>query len=154
MLLSLSAAMTQPVQLVPTQGVTQAPPVPGLTPLEHVPTQAGSPPKKAEDSLLDDMSAGLPSLTGNPGSDVLKPLSPFDSESSSQPYVATPAPSEASLATASTTSTSTSFTLKSDTTIDIDTAKAIEAVRNSLGAKDGAGLTLDQLTKRAQAKES
>ena len=41
MLLSLSAAMTQPVQLVPTQGVMQAPPVPGLTPLEHVPTQVG-----------------------------------------------------------------------------------------------------------------
>ena len=41
MLLSLSAAMTQPVQLVPTQGVMQAPPVPGLTPLEHVPNQVG-----------------------------------------------------------------------------------------------------------------
>ena len=116
--------------------------------------QAGSPPKKADESQLNDMSAGLPSLTGNPGSDGLQPLSPFDSGSSSQPSVATPAPSEASLATASTTSTSTSFTLKSDTTIDVDTAKAIEAVRNSLGAKDGAGLTLDQLTKRAQAKES
>ena len=114
--------------------------------------QAGSPPKKADESQLNDMSAGLPSLTGNPAG--RQPLSPFDSESSSQPSVATPAPSEASLATASTTSTSTSFTLKSDTTIDIDTAKAIEAVRNSLGAKDGAGLTLDQLTKRAQAKES
>ena len=113
--------------------------------------QAGSPPKKADESQLNDMSAGLPSLTGKQG---LKPLSPFDSESLSGPSVATPAQSEASLATASTTSTSTSFTLKSDTTIDIDTAKAIEAVRNSLGAKDGAGLTLDQLTKRAQAKES
>ena len=41
MLLSLPAAMTQPVQLVPGQGVMQAPPVPGLTPLEHVPTQVG-----------------------------------------------------------------------------------------------------------------
>jgi len=116
--------------------------------------QAGSPPGKAEDSQLNDMSAGLPSLTGDLGSDVLKPLSTFDSETLSQPSVATPSPSEASLATASTTSTSASFTLKSDTTIDSDTAKAIEAVRNSLGAKDGAGLTLDQLTKRAQAKES
>jgi len=52
MLLSLpAAAMTQPVQLVPAQGVMQAPPVPGLTPLEHVPTQVGI---KCSSSLSGD----------------------------------------------------------------------------------------------------
>ena len=91
------------------------------------------------------MSAGLPSLRltgsgcasgleGLAGDDVLKPLGHFGSEELAAPSVDTPAPSEQSLATASTTSTSTS--LRSSYTSSSDTAKAIEAVRQSLEAKD------------------
>ena len=91
------------------------------------------------------MSAGLPALhltssghesgpEGLSGDDVLKPLGQFGSEELAAPSVNTPAPSERSLATASTTSTSTS--LISSHTSSSDTAKAIEAVRQSLEAKE------------------
>lgn len=91
------------------------------------------------------MNAGLPSLhltgsgrtsglEGLSGGDVLKPLGHFGSEELAAPSLNTPAPSERSLATASTTSTSTS--LISSQTSSSDTAKAIEAVRQSLEATD------------------
>ena len=94
------------------------------------------------------MSAGLPSLhlTGNDsasgleglsGDDVLMPLGHYGSEELAAPSLNTPAPSERSLATASTCSTSTS--LISSQTSSSDTAKAIEAVRQSLEAKDCKG---------------
>ena len=94
------------------------------------------------------MSAGLPSLhltgsncahglEGLSGDDVLKPLGRFGSEELAAPSLNTPAPSERSLATASTTSTSTS--LISSQTSSSDTAKAIEAVRQSLASKECKG---------------
>lgn len=121
----------------------------GRAPKHSFLSQASSPPRKAgEGDRLEDMSAGLPSLHltgGNPapgleglsGEDVLKPLGHFGSEELAAPSLSTPAPSEQSLATASTTSTSTS--LISSHTSSSDTAKAIEAVRQSLEAKEFKG---------------
>ena len=89
------------------------------------------------------MSAGLPSLhltdngrasglEGLSGCNVLKPLGHFGSDELAAPSLNTPAQSEQSLATASTTSTVTS--LISSQTSSSDTARAIEAVRQSLEA--------------------
>ena len=123
--------------------------------------QASSPPKKAGDSdRLENMSADLPSLRltgsddssgleGLAGDNILKPLRHFDSEELAAPSLNTPAPSERSLATASTMSTATSLVSSSDT------AKAIEAVRQSLEPKDEAeGMTLEQSSKHAQQQRS
>lgn len=121
----------------------------GWAPKHKFHAQASSPPCKAgEGDRLEDMSAGLPSLhltgsdpapslEGLSGEDVLKPLGHFGSEELEAPSLSTPAPSERSLATASTTSTSTS--LISSHTSSSDTAKAIEAVRQSLEAKESKG---------------
>ena len=86
--------------------------------------------------------------------DDSKPASPFVSDELSPPSLTTPPPSEASFATASTTSTCGSASLKSGTTSSSDTAKAIEAVRKSMGAGEKEGLTLDQLAKRAESAQS
>ena len=125
--------------------------------------QASSPPRKAgEGKSLEDMSAGLPSLhltgsndtsglEGLSGDDVLKPLGHYDSEELAAPSLNTPAPSERSLATASTMSTSTS--LVSSNPSSSDTAKAIEAVRQSLESKDEAKLgKLEHSSMQAQTK--
>lgn len=152
LLVSLPAA-THPVQLVPSQGIVHVAPIAGLTPLAHVPTQAGRSPKKATESELKEASAGLPILQAMTR-DEAKPPSPFVSDEVSPPSLTTPAPSEASFATASTTSTCGSASLKSSTTSSSDTAKAIEAVRRALGAGEKEGLTLDQLAKRAESAQS
>lgn len=109
------------------------------------------------------MSAELPPLhlsdgeqASLSGDDILKPLGHFGSDELAAPSLHTPAPSERSLATASTTSTSTS--LISSHTSSSDTAKAIEAVRQSLEAKESKGeahdTTLDLSKKPEEAEQA
>ncbi|KAL3133202.1 hypothetical protein ABBQ38_007091 [Trebouxia sp. C0009 RCD-2024] len=139
-----------------TAGAVQLSPTAGLTPLEQVPKQASSPPRKAGQAPpLEDMSAGLPPLhlsdSEHPvmsGNDVLKPLGHFGSDELAAPSLNTPAPSERSLATASTTSTSTS--LISSHTSSSDTAKAIEAVRQALEAKESRSDAQDATTEGSE----
>ena len=119
--------------------------------------------KAGKGEQLEDMSAGLPSLhltgsncasglEGLSGNDVLKPLGHFGSEELAAPSLDTPAPSERSLATASTTSTSTS--LRSSYTSSTDTAKAIEAVRQSLEVKDCKGDNAQDATSERSSKQA
>ena len=109
--------------------------------------------EKGDDARkLEHMSAGLPKLRTLAGKSSEDHVSRTDSGNSGPPSLSTPAPSEASLATASTT-TSTASLRSSTTTSDIAAAKAIEAVRRSIGTRDGEGLTLDQLTKQAEEKQ-
>ena len=124
-----------------------------------------------DESHLEGMTEGLPSLETlkqegkEEEKDELQPLSSSeakdkhdskslsnaDSDSTSLSLM-TPAPSEASLATASTISTSTTFSTSGRSEVS-DTANAIEAVRKSLGTRDGEGLTLNQLSKQAEKKQ-
>lgn len=126
-----------------------------------------------DESHLEGMTEGLPSLETlkqegkEEEKDELQPLSSSeakdkhdskalsnaDSDSTSLSLM-TPAPSEASLATASTISTSTTFSTSGRSEVSVcDTANAIEAVRKSLGTRDGEGLTLNQLSKQAEKKQ-